>query len=414
MLRRNPVCWFVYIAHFVLWVVSAETQVQTRFRVLITAKDFENRNENEYISVKKIKSVLNWSEGPFVVDIFTCQSGQLGSSCQFCSVGVCSGKLIEEERKQTEKLSVYLFDSDTHPSNFLKLANSYINNPESIRTLLSRRHHLKVQFSLSRHAPHAAELRWAHFRGNTKLVPLGREDDSNGEMWIQPSESVVQYTSGGHLYAVLIPDHENNDMDRSNYESTQGYINHPDFAKFETLMGRVRGLYLMPAVYQENKHPLKIELNAQKQMLWNAKTLLNGTQCSQQTSGSYNNSEMIVISDKIVWSNCVRELLMKYWQHQRLSQVNVNTWALPTIATIPKEKVGAEQEQLSTTVAPTLGSNSLWKVFNLPTQLRCLQCTLHLVSQIQLLGQNHPYPWYLINSKSLLAMCLFLINYSTP
>lgn len=305
-------------------------------------------NQGQIDLLGHLESMIHWVEGPFVNDI-----EYIG--LKDCSAVGMDGGLVR------------LYDSSSNPQQYVTLPNEIVTNPVNLRGFIDNRHQLSVTFSLSSDAPEPVELRWVHFRGNLKLVPLGSGSERDGALVIHPGQSVRQYTRGGHMFVAM-------KLGPQLTDAKQGVGGHPEFSALEHQIQRVVGMYMMPAMHQNclvgEECAFAIYIRPGGSALYHTHQLFDGTVCAHSR-----HSQLDIAFDHSPNTNitaCFRELLMKYWEHQRLSQVYVNTWAVPSIPLAelqsgPIHAVMGVAGHLERTLASDTGL--LWTVFNVDAAL---------------------------------------------
>ena len=295
-------------------------------------------------------SMIKWVEGPFVSTI-------------------CNQSIGE----------VRLFDLLHDSKEYVSIPNSIVNDPILVKTFVDDRHELSVTFTVPWNAIEPVELRWVHFRGNLRIEPLGT---GGNPLVMQPGESVKQYTRAGHLFVAM------------RLESTEEEVyytgdlfahkQHSGFADLARQIRRIVGIYMLPSMHQTCDNDvdcsLEIIINPENSTFYQTDKLVAGTVCE---SMSYFASSSLTA--------CFRSLLMKYWEYQRLSQVYVNTWAVPSLPVIhslgPTEMQFPESGEMRAVESQAdldvggdghyVGEKDLWMVFDLDSSLARSASTFH-------------------------------------
>jgi len=312
--------------------------------------------------LNRLTSMINWLESPFVSTIQKNCNQPMGEI----------------------RLHDLLYD----PSEHINVPESIFRQPHLLKSFVDHRHELNVKFTLSAIAIASVELRWVHFRGNLRIEPLGM---SGKPLVIQPGESTKQYTHPGHLFVALRLESIN-----ENTESNLVHLHeqHQGFADLDRLIHRIVGIYLIPSIHQTCTTDLdcshEIMIGGGNGAFYHTEKLAADTVCGQNLSTG---------SDRADITECFRSLLMKYWEHQRLSQVYVNTWAVPTIPIsnlqTPAELYGAGVEnQVGVDVGGdehVKQEHDLWMVFDLDSSLAESASTFHLTHR-RVTGFSSPEP----------------------
>lgn len=324
-------------------------------------------------AITSFLSLLQWVQGPFVL-INSCKqnSDLLDTEIQFCDglqdLSVCTPTFV-------------------------------LGSGLYLKRLLGDRYALHVRFLLtSRIEASSFELKWAHFRGNTRLVPIGFD---GAPLIINQGGTTVQYTHSGHLFVLVQPD-----------SSWCNCVNDL-FCSLECNIKQIVGVYLIPAVQldclPQAECSLDVELNPTSYPFYNVDTILELTTCP------YRSVTQTAFCDPSTLTNCFRELLMTYWEHQRRSQVWVNSWAVPAlpvvqessawcsttaeaIAILQASDVTSMSETVPSavpsTVSPTIQlgepTNNLWTVKKLPAALAADLLEYHRSSRSSFLSVEEP------------------------
>ncbi len=311
-----------------------------------------------------LTSMINWLESPFVTTIQNDCNQPVGE--------------------------VRLHDLLYDPSEYIHVPESIVRQPLLLKSFVDRRHELNVQFTLSESAISPVELRWVHFRGNLRIEPLGMSGKS---LVIQPGESAKQYTHPGHLFVALRLE-SNNENTESN--SMHLHEQHQGFADLDRLIHRIVGIYLIPSIHQTCPTDLdcshEIMIGRDYGAFYHTEKLAADTVCGQNLSPGSDHADEV---------DCFRSLLAKYWEHQRLSQVYVNTWAVPTIPISNPPALTDVQGTalgLDSQVDVDVGGevhvaheHDLWKVFDLDSSLAESASTFHLIHR-RVTGVSFPEP----------------------
>ena len=231
------------------------------------------------IIAQKCQSVYNWIHGPFVYNKdHNCDSLQ----------GFMNSNILHNVSIINEILEL---DSD-EPSTVIFEANQGL--------------------------PFPMEIRWAEFRGNMKLIRLG---DNSKSLVLHDGESNVQISSVGHLFVVMKPVNLIND----NWFSLAANHEHVELI---TNINQIVGMYIV-----SSRDEMTVKLGLDQRAFLNVEELMRitGAVCADYL---YQDT---LISDTISNPNlkvCIKAMLLTYWEHQRLSQVPVYTWTVPTIPTV--------------------------------------------------------------------------------
>lgn len=293
-------------------------------------------------------SILKWTSGPFVFNI----------SC------------ITDDKVQDTTLDIYDGSLPLHASD-LGL------EPLQFREILSVRLRVAVRFTHNQpsNVP-SYELRWAHFRGNTRLVAL---DDGGLPLLVQQGSGVVQHTHAGHLFVVMLPESEKCDVEVCN---TEGRCTIDHFDALDCQMSRVVGVCLVPVIHQQCSHTedclVEIPLDPLNNPFHDVDAILALSSCP------YRSGTAPATFSPAVLSGCFREMLMIYWEHQRLTQVDVNMWAVPPIPVAASTSLPTAQYNTEQVVTESGGllpnsdpTSTLWTVVSLPEALTAELRTFH-------------------------------------
>ena len=139
----------------------------------------------------RLARVAEFSTGPFALTTIICHFDDLNDT---------SGVLKHNGSSLAPQL--FLFDSPSCPRNssVFILPPYYLDEPLALRTFFDERYRLRVTISLSANYSRPLELRWAHFRGNTRFESLG---PGGGRLILRPGDSTVQYSHAGHVFALF-------------------------------------------------------------------------------------------------------------------------------------------------------------------------------------------------------------------
>lgn len=261
--------------------------------------------------IRKLSSILNWLESPFVNDI------------------VVSNTVLNNRDEALDDL--YLFDSLDYTNEHTRIPNSIWENLAKLRSFIDGRHELSVKFVVNRDTITPLELRWVHFRGNLRIEPLGPDGNP---LVVHPGESAGQYTRGGHIFIAMRTEEDSSTLQLDAQEEQ-----HEGFVHLESQIKRIVGVYMMPATHQNCTNildcSLQIMIGPGQNVFYHTSKLAADTLCDAVTSMDL----LFSYSVSPDLTNCFRALLLKYWEQQRLSQVYVNTWAVPTLLPVSQSPV---------------------------------------------------------------------------
>lgn len=112
-------------------------------------------------TANRLSSIFHWYGGPFLFSIKSV------SSKDHHSLNYCN-RLLSENHS-----AIFIFDNPKDHCLPTVLPSRFFTHPLELREWLNLRYKSKVNFVLDKRYSHPIELRWAQFRGNTNLVPLG-------------------------------------------------------------------------------------------------------------------------------------------------------------------------------------------------------------------------------------------------
>jgi hypothetical protein len=266
-----------------LWRDGSDAlDMRSHFR---TKVDIINHNE---MHSSAIIALLEYIAGPYTFDFEMTANA---------SISQCTDELDRIECAPAQVPALHIHDDLAHGNVFTIDSKMALNNFE-LREFIAKRYRVKVTFHLSSEYKNPILLKWAHFRGNLRLVDL----DDHGSI-LHPGDEIVQHTFAGHLFVSLRVANKETGIgldavgsDKSLYDvSNEEFVNSFEFH-------RINGLYFIPAVVDED---VLYEIHPN-----------DGTEHGRN----------------------YRDKLLQYWEFQRLSQLNLQLRYLPSLPLDSKEE----------------------------------------------------------------------------
>lgn len=329
--------------------------------LLLVVSENETPNFEHRTKATKLVNVLQYHYGPFVCDVFGISAHNLIETLLRIDVIATTATFHHDLRFHVEQILIHrnstlqllYFDG----AGAVEVLNEVLRSePLALRAyLFNRDSHTSASFRVADGAAAALQLRWADFRGNTRIANLG---ENNTPLMLHARTNMVQNTSPGHLFVIVdssLQPTSNGTTDArgcvcsSNDESMQQQcmatsnaspaLTSADYYTSQLQLDRIVAMYLvLPSVQSAaNTAIISTNIAQHKPQLHNMHLLLDITpscrltHTSKSTALNPTSAAVDTVSDDNNGMRCVTDLLSTYWLHQRASQINVFRWAVPDV-----------------------------------------------------------------------------------
>jgi hypothetical protein len=298
-------------------------------------------------------------------------------------------------RGKVKGFGVLLFDFPGRPYQFTEIPTKVIEpNPLGVRRWLEKRDSIALRFTLpeseSGRLDAPVELRWAHAAGNMQIANLA---EGGGHLVLYPGEVEVQYSRAGQVFVVLdtMDPHRSvsvqgdngfvsrrrgvrGDADTDTDKDTEVDMDLRTSEEYKALpFHMIRACIVVPLVDPASLHDgwLEVDLVQQAILQSQPQSLSSSLSYSQNQNQNRGHSQIQSLGQSQQHiSTKEREtrwkrLLLQYWAEQRITDLWVNQWALPSL--LPKSSLTDSTVTVGTAaIAEELLGLTPWRIFDLP------------------------------------------------